>query len=306
MSVVEKTIRKLQEQRQLSAGEAHAPAGNQTPDASRSSESPPSHNAAPSTASPPAIILDRGALQAAGLMPPEEEGSLLTRQYRKIKHPLVAKAMGRGVPREPKGYLIMIASATAGEGKSFTALNLALSLALEKDVHVLLVDADAPKPHLSKVMGVGDQPGLLDALRDSALDVESLIRGTNVPSLSFLPVGIGAADDATELLSSARMERIAAQLGQRDSRRIVVFDSPPLLQTTESPALARIAGQIIVVVRAQATPQPVLLDALSSLQGHPGVSLVLNQSTQSGTSPYYYYGYGDKEGGVGSAKAAGA
>ncbi|MGH8201357.1 MAG: AAA family ATPase [Steroidobacteraceae bacterium] len=302
MSVVEKAIRKLQKQREQSAGESRTP--SQTSEAPRPSDPAP-HAAAAPGAPQTVVILERASLRAAGLMPPEEELDLITRQYRKIKHPLVARAMGRGGPREPKGYLIMIASAMSGEGKSFTAMNLALSLSLEKDIDVLLVDADAPKPHLSRVMGLADAPGLLDALRDPQLNVETLIHATNVPSLSFLPVGAGA-DDATELLSSARMERTAALLGQRDSRRIVVFDSPPLLQTTESPALARIAGQIVVVVRAESTPQPVLLDAINNLQGHAAVSLVLNQSTQSGTAPYYYYGYESKGGGVAPPVDAGS
>lgn len=297
MSVVEKAIRKLQEQREQSAAEKRAAAASQEPEVPARAEQtvPPSGPAAGDAS--PTVVLVRNTLRAAGLMPPEEEIDLLTRQYRKIKHPLVARAMGRGVAREPKGYLIMIASAMAGEGKSFTAINLALSLALEKDLEVLLVDADIPKPQLSRVLGLANAPGLLDVLRDPELDVESLIHATNVPSLSFLSAGVGA-DDATELLSSARMERTALLLGQRNDRRIVVFDSPPLLQTTESPALARIAGQIVVVVRAESTPQPVLLDALNTLQGHPAVSLVLNQSTQSGVSPYYYYGYEGKGGGV--------
>jgi exopolysaccharide/PEP-CTERM locus tyrosine autokinase len=292
MSVVEKAIRKLQKQREQSAGESQTLAASQTSEVLRTSEPAP-----PPAVSLPVVILERAALRAAGLMPPEEELDLITRQYRKIKHPLVARAMGRSVPREPKGYLIMIASAMSGEGKSFTAMNLALSLSLEKDVNVLLVDADAPKPHLSRVLGLAEAPGLLDVLRDPHRDVESVIYTTNVPSLSFLPVGVGA-DDATELLSSGRMERTAALLGQRDSRRIVVFDSPPLLQTTESPALARVAGQIVVVVRAESTPQPVLLDALNTLQGQAPVSLVLNQSTQSSAAPYYYYGYESKGGGI--------
>lgn len=293
MSVVEKAIRKLQKQREQSASESGTPASHIS-EAPRPGEPVAPHVAA--AGSLPTVILDRATLRAAGLMPPEEELDLITRQYRKIKHPLVARAMGRGMPREPKGYLIMIASAMSGEGKSFTSMNLALNLSLEKDVDVLLVDADAPKPQLSRVLGLANAPGMLDALRDSRCDVESLIHATNVPSLSFLPVGVGA-DDATELLSSARMEHIASQLGQRDNRRIVVFDSPPLLQTTESPALARVAGQIVVVVRAGSTPQPILLDALNTLQGHPAVSLVLNQSTQSGAAPYYYYGYESKGGG---------
>jgi protein-tyrosine kinase len=300
MSVVEKAIRKLQKQREQSAAETQVPAEGQTAEEPRPGEPAAAHVAAQPAGSQPVVILDRATLQSAGLMPPQEEADLITRQYRKVKHPLVAKAMGRGVAREPKGYLIMIASAMSGEGKSFTAMNLALNLSLEKEVEVLLVDADAPKPHLSHVLGLAEAPGLLDALRDPQCDVESLIRPTNVRSLSFLPVGVGA-DDATELLSSARMERVAALLGQRNSHRIVVFDSPPLLQTTESPALARVAGQIVVVVRAETTPQPVLLDAIHTLQGHPSVSLVLNQSMQSGAAPYYYYGYENK--GSGSTPA---
>ena len=302
MSVVEKTIRKLQEQRQQSAGEAHPPAPPQIPEALQTGEAAAPRTAASPAPSLPPVALDRATLRSFGLMPPDEEIDLLTRQYRKIKHPLVAKALGRGVPREPKGYLIMIASAMSGEGKSFTAVNLALSLSLEKDLEVLLVDGDVAKPQLSRILGLDGVPGLLDSLRDPARDVESLIRRTNVPTLSFLPAGAGG-DDATELLSSPRMERTAALLGQHDSRRIVVFDSPPLLQTTESPALARIAGQVVVVVRADSTPQPLLLDALSTLQGHLGVSLVLNQSRQSGAKPYYYYGYEGK--GSGAAPADG-
>ena len=296
MSVVEKAIRKLQKQREQSADEASAKAATQAPAPPPSEPAPPPIVGAPA-AGHPIVVLSRSDLRSSGLMPPDEEIDLLTRQYRKIKHPLLARALGRGVPRDPKGYLVMIASAMAGEGKSFTAVNLALSLALEKDIHVLLVDADVPKPQLTRVLGLADQPGLLDALRQPERDVESLIRATNVSSLSFLPAG-ECADDATELLSSARMERTAAVLGQRDSRRVVVFDSPPLLQTTESPALARVAGQIVVVVRAESTPQPVLIDALNTLQGHSAVSLVLNQSTQSRTVPYYYYGYESKGSGA--------
>jgi exopolysaccharide/PEP-CTERM locus tyrosine autokinase len=237
------------------------------------------------------VPIERGTLRAAGLLAPQEDLQLMVRQYRKIKQPLIARAIGRGAPRAPKGYLIMIASAMSGEGKTFTAVNLALSMALEKDLRVLLVDADVAKPQLSHVLGRGDAPGLLDALRDPGLDVESLICPTDLSTLSFLAAGT-SSEDATELLASARMEQLAAELGRNDEQRVVIFDSPPLLQTTESPALARMAGQVVVVVRAEFTPQPVLLDALKSLEKHPSVSLVLNQSIRTVTSAYYYYGYG--------------
>ena len=287
MSVVEKAIRKLQEEKHR-PGE-HSPVTGEALPIHPPHEAPPAHNR---EGTPLPIVLERGALRAAGLLPPEEDASQLSRQYRKIKHPLVAQAIGRGIPRAPKGYLIMIASAMAGEGKTFTALNLALSLALEKDLRVLLVDGDVAKPQLTHVLGLAGAPGLLDALREPDFDVELLVRPTDVPTLSFLPAGVGV-EEATELLASARMERTAAQLGQQ-GQRIVVFDSPPLLQTTESAMLAHVAGQIVVVVRAESTPQPVLLDALKTLEGHPAVSLVLNQSMRAATSAYYYYGYGSE------------
>ena len=292
MSVVEKAIRKLQEQHQQ-PGQTAAATGEVPKIHPPHGVSPePVPDGAPASRLP-GIVLERAVLRAAGLLPPEEDAGLLARQYRKIKHPLVAQAIGRGVPRTPKGYLIMIASAMSGEGKTFTAVNLALSLAMDKDLEVLLVDADVAKPQLSQVLGLGQSPGLLDALRDPHLDVETLIRATDVPTLSFLPAGVGS-EEATELLSSTRMQQIAELLGHHDSRRIVVLDSPPLLQTTESAALTHVAGQIVVVVRAESTPQPVLLDALKTLEGHPSVSLILNQSTRTATSAYYYYGYGSE------------
>lgn len=289
MTVVERTILKLREQQQQAAQTRDPP---EVPKTSESDAALLAND----TIVPqlPGIILERGTLRAAGLLPPEEDMDLLARQYRKIKRPLVAQATGRGVPRTHNGYLVMIASAMAGEGKSFTAMNIALSLAREKDLEVLLVDADVAKPQLSHVLGLADAPGLLDVLRNAGSDVESLIRATDVPALSFLPSG-RCAQDATELLSSSRMESVAQRLGER-SRRIVVFDSPPLLQTTESAALAHIAGQIVIVVRAESTPQPVLLDALSVLEGHPSVALVLNQSIWSANADYYYYGYGGGSG----------
>ena len=285
MSVVEKAIRKLQESQ--ASGAAAPPAGT-TPAA-------PNTGGAAASAQPQGekIVIERGTLRAAGLLPPEADMPMLARQYRKIKQPLIARAVGRGVPRAPKGYLVMIASAMSGEGKTFTAVNLALSMALEKDVKVLLVDADVAKPNLSQVLGLGKAQGLLDVLRQPELDVESLIHPTDLPTLAVLPAGTGA-HEATELLASARMGRLTEILGESDKRRIVVFDSAPLLQTTESVALARVVGEVVVVVRAESTPQPVLLDALKVIEGHTSVSLVLNQSVRTADSAYYYYGYGQE------------
>ena len=291
MSVVEKALRKAREAQQ-EGSEASAANADKTPAKADANSRPSAARAFAGEQSPP-IVLDRDALRAAGLLPPVTEERRLSSQYRKIKRPLIANAIGRGAERLPNGYLIMLASAMPGEGKTFTALNLALSIATEKDFSVLLVDADVPKPQLSRIFGLEGEQGLLDVLRDPKLDVDSAIRRTDIPTLSFLPAGKSSAD-ATELLASKRMEDLATLLGERDSHRIVLFDTPPLIQTTESPVLMHVAGQILVVVRAESTPQPVLLDALATLQDHPAVSLMLNQSMRSDTAAYYYYGYGEE------------
>ncbi len=296
MSLVEKMLRKVQEAQQRSVDAADT-ASLARGDAGARASAP---RAAGREQGPP-IVLDRAALHAVGLMPPAADERRLASEYRKIKRPLIANALGRGVERLPKGYLIMLASAMPGEGKTFTGVNLALSFAQEKDLRVVLVDADVAKPQLSRVLGLEGEPGLLDVLRDPQLDVESVIRPTDIPTLSFLPAGKNSGD-ATELLASRRMEEVAALLGERDHDRIVLFDTPPLMQTTESPALVQMAGQVLVVVRAESTPQPVLLDALEALQEHPAVSLILNQSMRSATSAYYYYGYGEDR----SARPAGS
>jgi len=249
------------------------------------------------------VNITREQLRAAGVLAPEDEERQLVQQFRQIKRPLVANALGRGTPQLPNGQLIMLASALPGGGKTFTSVNLALSLAMEKDVRILLVDADVAKPHISKIFGVEGEPGLLDVLRDEHVDVDSVIMSTDVPGLSILPAG-RASDTATELLASSRMGAVITQLGARDAMRIVLFDSPPLLLTTEARALAGQVGQIVLVVAAGVTPQQAVLDALELLGEGKSIGLVLNQSEEGGQTGYHrYYGSGtasnenEKEGG---------
>jgi protein-tyrosine kinase len=236
------------------------------------------------------IHVDEHALRAAGLVPPEHQQRALADQYRQIKRPLISQAIGRGAPRMPRGQLIMMASAMPGEGKTFTSINLAMSMALEKDVSVLLVDADVAKPHISRIFGVENEPGLLDVLRDPASNVEAMILPTDVPGLSILPSG-RRSETATELLASHRMEETVSYLASSDPSRIVLIDSPPLLLTSESRVLAHCVGQVVIVVRADSTPQQAVLDAIDHLDEGKAVSLVLNQSKTS--NPGYYYGFGD-------------
>jgi len=239
------------------------------------------------------IEINLAALRASGLLPPEHQERQIAQQYRQIKRPIVANATGRGTTKVSSGHLIMMASALPGEGKTFTAINLAFSLALERDLSVLLVDADVAKPHISRLFGLQDERGLLDLLQDRSIAIESLILPTNVPGLSVLPAG-QRSENATELLASERMQEIVQDIGRFDASRMTLFDSPPLLLTTESQALAQVVGQIVVVVRAGVTSRNVVFEALSYLGEGKSIALVLNQSVAVSTRGYYYgYGYGE-------------
>jgi len=239
------------------------------------------------------ISIDQDALRATGLLPPRHQEREIASQYRQIKRPLIAAAMGKGQDPIPNGRLMMVASALPGEGKTFTAINLAFSMAMEKDLQVVLVDGDVAKPQISKMFGVAAERGLLDAVVDPVIQPEPLILPTDVPNLFLLPAGTHS-DRATELLASERMVEVMSWLLSQDQRRIFIFDSPPLLLSTEAPALAEVAGQILVVVRAEFTEYHVLTDALNRLPEGCSPSLVLNQSTEK-SNAYRYHAYGVQE-----------
>jgi len=250
------------------------------------------------------IKFDHAMFRENGLLPPESQKRLIANQFRQIKRSLIANAFGRGIPAVANGRLLMITSAMPGEGKTFSTINLALSMAREKDVEVLLVDADVAKPHVSTLFKLEKERGLLDVLVDEAIDIESLVLRTDVKGLCVLPAGRCSEDLATELFASARMEDIAVRLGSRYPHRIVVFDSPPLLLTNESRVLATVVGQILIVVRAGVTPQQAVIEAIGYLSEKQEIGLVLNQSKASGPSSYYGYGtYGYGE--YGSDKTGG-
>ena len=286
MSLVEQALKKLQAARTAEQPQAVRPGA------------PPAVSApAPAAVRPPRAPVDparivpvnRDALRSAGVLPPPTEERRISQEYRQIKRPLVANAFGPAAL--PNGGLIMLASALPGDGKTFTAVNLSLSLALEKDIQTLLVDADVAKPHISRLFGVDSKPGLLDLLRDESLDVESLILPTEVPGLFILPAG-RPSDTATELLASSRMQTLAARLGASGQDRITLFDSPPLLLTTESRALASVVGQVVLVVGAGSTPQKAVLDAIDAIGEGRSISLILNQCDEGASDAYYqnYYG----------------
>jgi exopolysaccharide/PEP-CTERM locus tyrosine autokinase len=230
-------------------------------------------------------------LRKGGVLAPEEHMHSLIDQFRRVKWPLLQSALsGEGTDSKP-GNLIMVTSSVAGEGKTFTSFNLAMSMAREADWSVLLVDADVAKRHASEVFNTMDRRGLNDAIQDPTIDVESLVLGTTIQGLSVLPAG-RKSSTAPELFASQRMVDIANTLAAYDSHRIVLFDSSPLLATNESQVLSKLVGQIVLVVRAESTAQPMVLEAVSLLENTEKVRCILNQVRASRMTEYYYeYGY---------------
>lgn len=238
------------------------------------------------------IELDLDAIAASGLLVPTISRSQLADEYRVLKRPLIANAMGRGSEPVANGNLIMITSALPGEGKSFTAINLAISIAMELDNTVMLVDADVARPSVLNMLGLPPTAGLLDVVDKNSVDISDVILRTNIEKLSILPSGT-QHPRATELLASDAMIRLLDDMASRYSDRIIIFDSPPLLLTTESRALAAHMGQIVVVVHAEQTTQAAVKQAVEAISACPVKMLVLNQARQASADGYGYgYGYG--------------
>ncbi len=240
------------------------------------------------------VELDLDAIAASGLLIPNQTSTLLASEFRVIKRPLIANAMNKGTSPINNSNLIMVTSALPGEGKSFTAINLAISIAMELDNTVMLVDADVARPSILNMLGLPPTEGLLDVVTANSLDISGVLLRTNIEKLSILPSGT-QHPRATELLASDAMIHLFDDMAQRYPDRIIIFDSPPLLATTEARTLATHMGQIVVVVQAGETAQAAVKEALSTIEACPLKMMVLNQATQSVSERYgygYAYGYG--------------
>lgn len=236
------------------------------------------------------VDLDLQTLQAAGIVTPNAARTNIADQFRVVKRPLILNAMGKGAAPVANGNLIMVTSALSGEGKSFTSVNLAMSIAAELDHTVMLVDADVARPSVLRMLGLPPGPGLLDLLEGRAEMTDVLLR-TNIDKLTVLPSGT-PHPRATELLASDAMRQLLADMASRYPDRIIIFDSPPLLLTTESRVLASHMGQIVVVVHAGKTLQADVQHALSTIESCPVKLMLLNKATSQIHGSYGYGGYG--------------
>ena len=218
-------------------------------------------------------------MSAAGIVSPNEHAPFLADEFRRIKRPLLNNAFGSSAELVENGNVIMVTSSLPGEGKSFSAVNLALSIALEKDFTVLLVDADMAMSKITRMFALENHHGLTDKLENDDLDVGDLLIKTDFPGLAIIPSG-KRSSLATELLSSGVMKDLINEIANRYNNRIIIFDSPPLLATPESSVLAEQMGQIVVVVEANKTPQSAVMDSIALLNKDKAVSLILNKTSK--------------------------
>lgn len=238
------------------------------------------------------VEIDLAAMSQAGIVSPNAPRSQIADQYRVIKRPLISNAMGKGASAIAHGNLIMVTSALPGEGKSFTAINLAMSIATELDNTVMLVDADVTNPSVMKVLGLPEGLGLLDLVQGESRDMARMLLKTNIDKLTILPSGTPHTR-ATELLASDAMIRLLDEMARRYSDRIIIFDSPPLLLATEARVLASHMGQVVMVVQAGKTLQSDVRQALATIEACPVKLMLLNKARSDSEGGYGYgYGYG--------------
>jgi len=236
------------------------------------------------------VSIDLAQLERSGYLVPTSSRTLLAEEFRHIKRPLLqnVRSPRDGSDRQAE---IMITSALPAEGKTFFAINLAMSLAAEVDTAVLLVDADVVRPTVLPRLGIQPGKGLLDVLTDPDLDLSDVVMETNVPKLSILAAG-ARNDRATELLASNAMDSLLGKLASRYPDHVIVFDAPPLLLTNEAKVLASRVGQVVLVVEASKTPRDVVAQAFAAVEQCPVVLSVLNKAPESATPLGYGYYYG--------------
>jgi receptor protein-tyrosine kinase len=236
------------------------------------------------------IELNFSRLRDKGFVVPGDR-STTAEEIRLIKRPLLRQAFGDGRRANGNSHLIMVTSARPSEGKTFMAVNLALSMALEKDITVLLIDADVAQPAIPGVLGFESDRGLLDLLVDPTLDMSDVMIRTNLDNLSILPAGRDTPS-ANELLASAKMEALVKDIAERYPDRVIIFDTPPVLVRTETSVLASHVGQVAFVIEAEQTNETAVKESLELLSGCSNIGLILNKLRSSyGTERFgQYYG----------------
>ena len=237
------------------------------------------------------IILNSDSLDKRGFICSSSSAHHIQEEFRHIKRKLLNNAFGIASKTLRHSNLIMVSSSSPNEGKTFISINLALSVALEQDKTVLLIDADVLRPSLHRELEFENRNGLLEYLLEEVHSVSDIIYNTSLPNLKLIPAG-KPHHLTNELLASARMASLAAELAQRYPDRIVIFDCPPILGVTETPVLSSLVGQAVVVVEESKSKLDDVKKAVAQLDEDIAVGFVMNKTIRSKKDEYGYYGYG--------------
>jgi receptor protein-tyrosine kinase len=299
MSIIEKAMRQLNDSRAAPQARPAAESSAAHPTPAEASGKMPSvaprqeSRALKASVQPP--VNRRSARLVPAAVPLPKEASQLAAEFRRIKRPLLAVAFGEGAVQVEHGNLIAVTSSLPGEGKTSTSIHLARSMALERNHTVLLVDTDVAKQNASRMYGLEDAPGLIDVLVDERLSLDRVVVQTDLSGLLFVPAG-KHHPHATELLAGRRMQDLVTALAKENAEQIHIFDTAPLMASSEPQVVTTLVGQIVLVVEADRTPQHAVKEAIATLDTSKAINLVLNKSRFSlGANYGYGYGYGQTD-----------
>lgn len=309
MSIIEKAVEKLEKAATKPASttsslQASVAKNSGLPNAPAetmaSAQDPAGHGAKSKAATQREVLtIPMSTLADKGMITPAMPRSTIAEEYRRIKRPLLRNIQGDTAAVLANPNLIMVTSALQGDGKTFTAINLAMSIAMEQDKTVLFVDADVAKASAGQLLGVPDaHTGLIDVLENKGACLEEAIIPTNVPNLRIIPAG-NVHERSTELLAGEVMQSLMTELASRYDDRVIIFDSPPLLMTSEAGVLASFMGQIAFVASTDETPQEAVTEALQHIGEDKAVGMILNKAHRRRSrllglsfGAGYKYGYG--------------
>lgn len=302
MSTIEKALAKQKQAGQRKQPNIEASDSKQSSDSKVSAFESPNQSTntlaskekntlAASTTNKETIILNGEHLTEKGFIYSSDSAHHIQEEFRHIKRKLINNAFGPAAKTLKHSNLIMVSSSNPNEGKTFISINLALSIALEQDKTVLLVDADVLRPSLHRELEFESKQGLLEYLLDEVHSISDVIYNTNVSNLKLIPGG-KPHYLTNELLASTKMVTLAKELAQRYPDRIVIFDCPPILGVTETPVLSSLVGQAVVVVEESKTKLEDVKKAVSQLDEDIAIGFVMNKTVMSKKDGYGYYGYG--------------
>ncbi|GAC31089.1 XrtA-associated tyrosine autokinase [Paraglaciecola polaris] len=290
MNTIERALSK-QEKNKKAQETADEPVKNSLEKAQKSPSSMSDSIHSSKLQAPASIEIDLIKMEEKGFVSTSAQRRLINEEYRAIKRKIIDNAFGPLSKSLNNSNIIMVTSSRPGEGKTFTAVNLALSIALEQDITVLLVDADVLRPNVMRTLELQNQQGLMEYLLGEKSDISEVMCQTNIPNLRVIPAG-KSHHLSTELLASEKMYDVVQEFANRYPDRIVIVDTPPLLGINETAILANLAGQAIVVAEEASTKISDIQEAVSHLNPEMAIGFVVNKGqkvNRKGTGYGYYY-----------------